>query len=74
MSFIDSFGIAVLHASEQYVVRMHESVLDVLVQVTLIGFDPQHIVGLFIANRPGDLGLSAHRIDRDDTARHLQLA
>lgn len=72
--FMDGFGIAVLHVSELHMVRIHKPVLDVLGQVTLIVFDPQYVVGLFIASRLGDRGLSAHRIDRDNTACHIQLA
>ncbi len=67
MIFFDSFRRRVRRAL-RHCLELDEEVTDRVSQVRLIVLGRQHVIGASVANRLGDVGLRAHRVDRDDAS------
>ena len=68
--FVDVIGIGGEAALLQVIEEQHH----VLVQVTLIAFERQQIVGLLAADLLSNLCLTGHGVNRHQTARQVQTA
>ena len=44
---------------------------DILIQMALIFFQSEHIIGHFVNNKVSDIFLTAHSINSDDAARYF---
>ena len=60
------------HILEVQVLGVSKEPCDIFVEMTLVVLNRQHIVGVPLDDRLGDLGLAAHGVDGHDTARYLE--
>jgi len=58
--------------SEMSPLRRLRKINDSLIEVPLIRFDRQHIIGAFLDDLLRDLRLTTHRIQRDNTPLQFQ--
>ena len=68
MPLLNGFGLVMNQMMRRCVGQMGDQVARILIQVTLIFLERQHIVCLFVDNGLRNSGLTAHRVNRHDTA------
>src|SRR5262245_25667187 len=73
MSTLDGLSRARAHLGKIRLFGPGEPFLHIILQMALIAFEREYIIGVTFDNRLGDSGLAAHRIDSDDAARDIQL-
>ncbi len=72
MVFIDGLEIIVADILPMRLLEPGKQVGNVFGEGALIPFDRQHVVGVLVNNLPGNLSLTAHRINGHHTAFHRQ--
>jgi hypothetical protein len=73
MPFIDCLPIIMRHALKVYLFGPGEPLLHIFIEMPLVAFEGEHIIGLTLDDGLGDSCLTAHGIDSHDTTRHIQL-
>jgi hypothetical protein len=72
MVFVQLFGVVVPHVGKGGLLGHREELLDRLLEVALVAFEPQHIVAALGDNLLGDGALAAHGIDGHETPLEIK--